>query len=133
MAVPPGLGQDDNTHQSDNNRGIAQLAVELLEAMVDAFYAVDRDWSVVYANGHACRFWDTEPSTVGGRVLWERFPQMAGSEAERRLRQAAAPGGMVEYEALSLVAERWFRVRVSPLSGGLTSVYWRDVTSRKEA
>src|SRR5579883_1119151 len=132
MTVPKGPGRDNGPNQPGDDRGITQLAIELLEAMVDAFYVVDRDWRVVYLNRHACAFWGTEPAKIVGRVLWECFPQMTGTEAGHRLRQAAAAGRMVEYETLSPVAGRWFRVRVCPISGGLIGVYWRDVTSRRE-
>jgi PAS domain S-box-containing protein len=111
----------------------ASLALEVLERIADAFYAIDGAWRFVYVNRRACDMLRAERASLIGRSLWERFPELAGSEAGERLRQAVSGGGPAEYEALSPVVKRWFWVRVTPLSGGLTGVYWRDVTQRREA
>jgi PAS domain S-box-containing protein len=110
----------------------AGLAIEVLESIADGFYAVDGEWKIIYFNHRASELLAVDGETVVGRILWERFPQLLGTDAERRLRQAVAAGGAAEYEALSPIAGRWFSVRVCSLSNGLAGIYWRDITRRKE-
>jgi PAS domain S-box-containing protein len=131
MKAPLGASEEDAGPSHDHR--FAGLAIDILESMGDGFYAVDPDWRLIYANRRACEMWGTTPETVIGQVLWERFPQMAGSEAERRLRDAVAARAVVEYETLSVEAQRWLSMRICPLPGGVTGVYWRDVTERRQA
>ena len=118
-----------------STRGVAEqgFAGLVLDSIDDGFYVVDRDWRIVYANRHACEAWKAPVESVIGRVLWERFPQVVGSEAEQRLRQAVASPALREFEVLSPIAERWHWVRVAPLAEGLVGVSWRDVTDRRHA
>ncbi|MGO8915674.1 MAG: PAS domain S-box protein [Stellaceae bacterium] len=113
-------------------RGVAALAIAALDGSADAFCAVDRDWRLVHVNRRAGELWGAAPETLIGEILWQRFPELAGSDAERRLRQAAA-GGAAEYEVLSPLSGHWLAVRVCPIAGDVTGVYWRDVSDRKRA
>ena len=58
--------------------------------MGDAFYALDGEWRIVYANRRALAFWRTNAEEVIGRVLWQRFPQMVGTLNEEVLRRVRA-------------------------------------------
>ena len=109
------------------------FAAAALDSIGDGFYVVDRGWRIVYANRRALEAWGASTQSVIGRVLWERFPQATGSEAEQRLRAAVTVPELREYEAFSPVARRWHWVRVSPLADGLIAVCWRDVTDRRRA
>jgi PAS domain S-box-containing protein len=110
----------------------AELAAEILETVVDAFYAIDAAWRVVYINRRAALIFGATRESVQGRILWERFPRLDDSEAGRRLREAVARRATVEFETLSPTLSRWFWVRVSPLVGGLYGIYWRDITERRQ-
>jgi len=115
-------------------RSLSDLAAEVLDGIMDGFHVLDGDWRIVYANRRACELWGVERAAVQGRVLWDCFPQLLGSEAEERLRQSVIAGVLpAEYEVWSPVARRWFAVRVAPMEGDLIGVYWRDVTERKTA
>jgi len=113
-------------------RSFAGLAIEVLESIADGFLAVDSDWRVVYFNLRASELLRVEHDGVVGHILWERFPELLGTDAEKRLRRAVASGRAVDYEMLSPKVRRWFAVRVRAMAGGLTGVYWRDITERKE-
>jgi PAS domain S-box-containing protein len=113
------------------DRSFAGLAIEVLESIADGFLAIDSNWRVIYFNLRASELLRVERDSVVGRILWERFPELLGTDAELRLRQAVASGLMAEYEMLSPVAERWFAIRICAMSGGFAGVYWRDITQRK--
>lgn len=110
---------------------LGDLALEILDRIQDGFYAIDRDWQFVYANRAACEMWGIPRDEILGRVLWERFPQMAGSESGRLLRRAVESRGAAEFESLSPVVGRWLWLRVDPIRAGITGVLWRDITERK--
>ena len=109
------------------------IARDILETIGDGFCAIDREWKLVYVNQPACEMWGLTPDTLIGRNFWDVFLQMTGTDAEKYLRIAVKAGTRVEYETFSLIFARWLWVRVCPMSGALTGVYWRDISDRKSA
>jgi PAS domain S-box-containing protein len=101
----------------------------ILESMGDAFYAVDSNWRIVYANRHALDFWGVAADTVIGRVIWERFPAVAGSVVEQGLRQARAEQRTVILEAPSPITGVYVSATYCP-SGTGACAYWRDISHR---
>ena len=67
-----------------------------------------------------------------GRVLWDEFPEAAGSTFDRMYHEALANGRAVTFEEYYPPLETWFEVRAYPSADGL-SVYFRDVTERRQA
>jgi PAS domain S-box-containing protein len=109
------------------------IARDILETIGDGFCAVDRGWKLVYVNQSACEMWGLTLDTLIGRNFWDVFPQMTGTDAEKYLRIAVEAGTRVAYETFSPISARWLWVRVCPMSGSLTGVYWRDISDRKSA
>jgi len=101
----------------------------ILESMGDAFYALDADWRIVYANRHALAFWDATADDVVGRVIWQRFPELVGTLNETALRQAHGEQCVVSFEASSPTTGVPVSVTVRP-SGAGVAVYWRDIADR---
>ncbi len=104
----------------------------ILESMGDAFYALDSEWRIVYANQRALAFWGVAASDVIGHNIWQRFPTMVGSLNEQVLRQVRAEQRVITFEAPSPTMGTWVSVNVGPSGDGVT-VYWRDITDRMEA
>src|SRR5690349_22608828 len=100
--------------------------------MGDAFYALDGDWRIVYANHRALDFWQLPAEEVNGRIIWERLPQLVGTLNEGVLRRAKAEQTTISFEAPSPVTGIWVSVNVGPFGDGVT-VYWRDMTRQKNA
>ncbi len=70
--------------------GAARLhlwAADVLENVSDAFIALDQDWHILYANYKACRISQKPRWEFAGRVYWEEWPAVVGTEIERRLRR----------------------------------------------
>jgi PAS domain S-box-containing protein len=107
-------------------------AQAILESMGDAFYALDGEWRIIYANRRALTFWDVTEGDVIGRVLWERFPQMIGTLNEQVLRRVRDEQRAITFEAPSPTTGVWVSVNVGPSGNGVT-VYWRDISERIEA
>jgi PAS domain S-box-containing protein len=108
-------------------------AREILETIGDGFCALDREWKFVYVNLRAYEMWGSTPGTLIGRIFWDVFPQITGTDAEQLLRGAVEAGTRVEYETFSPIFARWLWVRVCPMPETLTGLYWRDISDRKSA
>ncbi|MHB1161859.1 MAG: sensor histidine kinase [Chloroflexota bacterium] len=109
-----------------------QRTTDVLESITDAFYAVDPDWRFTYVNRAGERLLQRGREELIGRVVWEEFPEAVNSSFWRQYHRAVSEGVTVAFEEFYLPLGRWFEVRVYPSRSGL-SVYFRDVTERKEA
>ena len=105
--------------------------VQILESLGDAFYALDNDWRFTYINQKAESYWGRRREELLGKVIWEAFPQVIGTQSEHEQRRAAVEQQPVEFEIFSPVINRWLRVNVYPSPNGL-SVYFHDITERRE-
>jgi PAS domain S-box-containing protein len=101
----------------------------ILESMGDAFYALDAEWRIVYANRRALAFWGVSAESVLGQVIWRRFPTMVGTLNEQVLRRVRAEQHVITFEAPSPTTGVWVSVNVGPSGDGVT-VYWRDISER---
>ena len=104
----------------------------IMESITDAFFAVAPDWRFTYVNPQAERLLDRTPGDLLGRVIWDEYPGLAGSEFERAYRRVANERVTVSVTSYYPDHERWYEVHVYPATDGI-SVYFRDVTERKAA
>jgi len=103
---------------------------EILECIDDAFFAIDREWRLLYVNRHAERLWGHPRERIMGRTIFEAFPAFAGSGKHRACEQALAEGSPVRLETASGILNAPVEVNVYPSPSGL-SVYFRDISDRK--
>jgi signal transduction histidine kinase len=115
----------------------APEAAEVLDHMTDAFFALDRDWRFTYLNGRAETVLTRAmadgafDSGLEGRGIWEVIPEAEGTVFADEYQRAMETGEPRDFEAFYDPLDTWFEVRVFPSESGL-SVYFRDVTERKE-
>ncbi len=108
-------------------------AVAVLESITDGFLAVDGDWRLSYINPEGEALVGSSAAECLGRNLWELFPGLRGSIAEREYRRAFYDRVPVDFENLYEPWQRWFAVRAYPGRPAGISVYFRDVTEQKRA
>ncbi len=111
-------------------RAAERLALTM-EAVQDAIFVVDRDWSLTYVNGRFEEALKVTRAEVIGRQLWEVFPAAVGTAFEHAYRRALETGQdetVVEHYAPT---DNWFEARAYPGPEGLV-VYFSDVTERVE-
>ena len=104
----------------------------ILESITDAFFTIDRDWKFTYLNPQAERLLSREPGELLGKLIWQEYPGIVGSEFETAYRLAAE-----DKIASSVVSyypdhERWYEVHVYSANEGIT-VYFRNVSDQKQA
>ena len=110
----------------------------ILESITDEFNAFDREWRFTYVNEPALksiRRAKGEALTrekILGKNVWEVFPEHVGSVFYQKYHEAMREQKTVYFEALSPVTGRWVEVNAYLSEEGL-SVYYRDITDRKQA
>ncbi|MCW2275899.1 PAS domain S-box-containing protein [Rhodoblastus acidophilus] len=108
-------------------------ADEILDSITDGFYALDADWRFVYFNRRAEAMLEKSGADVLGKPFFDVFPMVRESEVHAQYRRAMEDRRAVDFEMVSPILGRWVFFSVSPtLEGGL-SVYFRDITTQKQA
>lgn len=105
-------------------------ATELLDALPDPLFVVDRAWQIVYVNDRALELWRMPRASLIGRNHWEMFPDAVGTPAWRELHRSMATRTPIELETRSVVLGEWIEVRTFPMREGLL-VHFREITQRK--
>jgi PAS domain S-box-containing protein len=110
-------------------RRAGEQARTILESITDAFIAVDREWRFTYVNGQAEKVLGRSRHELLGRVMWDEYPGILGTEFERvyRAAQQSVAGSVTSYYTDH---DRWYEVHAYPAPNGI-SIYFRDTTEQK--
>ncbi len=111
----------------------AEQAARTLESITDGFLALDEGWRITYANSEAEQLNRMSRAKMLGRSLWELFPAAAGTALHDELMRAAGERVPVEFENHYAPWNRWFHIKAYPSEGGGVSLFYSDITGRKEA
>jgi len=104
-----------------------------LEHMSDCFLVLDRDWRISYANTAAVQFLHRRLEDLLDKVYWEEFPPVLGTITEREFRRVVTEQMTVKFEVYYTPWERWVEVRAYPVPEGGITVFFLDITARKQA
>jgi PAS domain S-box-containing protein len=110
-----------------------ELAANTLERITDGFIALDPQWRFSHVNSEAQRMTGMERNQLVGKNYWELFPRAIGTIVEREFRRSLADQVAVQFETHYHPWERWFEVKAFPAPDGGLSVFFRDITDRKQA
>jgi diguanylate cyclase (GGDEF)-like protein/PAS domain S-box-containing protein len=102
----------------------------MLESIDDAFFAVDRDWRLIYANRKAAAFVGVEVDASIGRKLTDVAPMLEGTALLEHYRGAMASGRAAVLETQWQPSGAWIEARAFPTEDGL-SVYFHDITAQR--
>ncbi|MGM0705516.1 MAG: PAS domain-containing protein [Bacteroidota bacterium] len=102
----------------------------VLQAIGEAFYTVDTQWGITYANDNAAEHWGEPPDALRGRVVWELLSDAERATLEPTLRSAQREQTAVQTVYEDPEAECWYRVHAHPFEQGL-SVYLHDITEQQ--
>ena len=109
---------------------LEERAREILESITDAFFSLDRDWRFTYVNKQAEKVLNRHPGDLLGKVLWEEYPGLHGSEIEQAYHRTVDEQVSVSVTSFYADHNHWYEVHAYPAANGI-SVYFRDVTDRK--
>ena len=114
----------------DAKNPVLPSALEILESMDEAFYAIDRDWRFLYVNPGAEDFWGRPLEELLGCSMLETFPAFSGSESHAAHVTAMASGERSRVEVISTVTGTPVELHFRPATWGL-AVFFRDITERR--
>ncbi len=122
----------EKTQERGGRRDNPQILAEILDSFDDGIISLDHEWNVIYVNQQAASREGFMPDALIGQNLWEKFPQLIGTEYEGYYRKA-----MTEQVAQGFVfdegpAGRGYSIKIYPSSKGVI-VTWHDITERKKA
>jgi PAS domain S-box-containing protein len=107
---------------------------EVLEAIGDAVYAMDRDERILFANRRALELWGKTSDEVVGRRLLEVFPGIADGEPYHAYRLVLRTRAPVHIETVAPALDnRWIGLDVHPGPQGGLVVVFRDIDDHKRA
>ena len=109
-----------------------QRTFAILESISDSFCALDRDWRFTYVNAEAERTLGMGRGELFGRNFWDVFPGTKGNAWETHYRRAMSERVSVQFENYYIPWGRWYDVRLYPASDGGISVFYQDITERKQ-
>jgi PAS domain-containing protein len=107
----------------------SQTLSSILENLSQLFYIVDAKWNLIYINKRGANQAYLKPEKPG-KNFWQRFPEVSGTEYERRLREAMDKklNGSFEWKKPD---GKWMDIKIFVLDNGL-SVYVQDITRCKQ-
>lgn len=104
----------------------------MLESIGDAFFAVDRNWRITYANRKAGAFVNVDAALAIGRDLLEMAPDLRHSPSLAYYQQAMETGEACAFETYWEPSGVWVEARAYPSEDGL-SVYFHDISFKHHA
>lgn len=114
---------------ADNQQRLADILSSIQEGM----YELDFNWRFTFLNESAARSMQSGLEELVGKDIREKFPWIVGSEYEQIFQQVMETRQPNQRELKSLLEEGiWYNLIVNPSAGGIT-VYWQDITARKQA
>ena len=117
---------------ADEHRRRDDTLRQLLAHMSDGVLILDRQWRYTFVNDRTLELTGKPAEELLGRVIWEVFPAINGTEFERALRAATAVRAPRTVQVPSIVQNGWNEVRIYPTADGL-ALFYHDVTERKRA
>jgi PAS domain S-box-containing protein len=114
-------------------RQAQEQAAAILESITDGFIALDGAWRFTHVNAEAERINGMRREEMIGKNQWEMFPATRGTVLESELRRALAEQAAVQFEHYYEPWDRWFHVKAYPSKDGGVSVFFHDITARKQS
>ncbi len=105
----------------------------MLGSITDAFMTLDSEWRYVFVSDRSAAHWGLPREAMLGSTIWEKFPDVVGTEAHRQLHVAMEQRTTVEYEYFHAPMNKWFGSRAYPTDGGGVAVYSRDISADKHS
>jgi len=120
-------------HRAEREAAEADRQIRrIFDRVTDAFYALDDEWRVTYANQQAAEYMEYSQDELIGTDIRTVLPESEAGRFFDAFERAFESQRPVTLETESALRPgRWIAVRLYPSEDGL-SVYFRDTTERKE-
>jgi PAS domain S-box-containing protein len=112
-------------------RDLLQQRESVLSSISDAFSALDRDWRYTYVNDRVAELAGLAKDEMVGRVIWDIFPEVVGTEFYDRCHRARESQQPEHFEIFYEPWRRWLDTRIYPTKEGIV-IFRADITERRE-
>ncbi|HEY9658211.1 MAG TPA: EAL domain-containing protein, partial [Allocoleopsis sp.] len=122
-------------HQEELNQSLQREREQmsrLLERITDGFIAVDRQGQVIYVNQQAERTLGKNSQEMVGTNLWTDCPAGEMTPFHQQYQEALDTGKPVNFEEFYSPSHRWLEVNAYPDEQKGLSIFFRDITERKQ-
>lgn len=103
-----------------------------LDSVSDGVIVYDHNWRFLYLNQSAVEVADRPREDLLGRVLWDVYPELVGSELHGCYLRAYQEQSARTLQYFSVPTKQWLEIRVFP-SAGRISVVLRDISAEHAA
>ncbi|MGB4398643.1 MAG: PAS domain S-box protein, partial [Daejeonella sp.] len=103
---------------------------DILESIDDAFFAVDKNWTITYWNNQAEKILKMQREDALNMNLWDLYSDAIGTSMWKNYHEALTDNTARHFEDYYHAMDMWFEVSAYPSSRGL-SVFFKDITERK--
>lgn len=114
----------------ETSRKALEDKVSILESLGDAFFAVDRNWTVTYWNKMAEKLLRMPRNEILGKNLWEVYADATIMRVYEEYHRAMREGRTIQFEDHYPALDMWLDITAYPSRDGL-SVYFKDITRQK--
>jgi PAS domain S-box-containing protein len=111
----------------------SQDAANILDAVPEAYVRFDSEFRYTFVNWAAQQILGQSRADLLGKVLWEVYPELAGTSFEENYRRAMADRTPLAFEDYFAPWQRWYATTATPDSDGGIVVRTVDITERKQA
>ena len=112
-------------------RDLLQQRETLLASISDAFSAIDREWRYTYVNDHVAELAQMPKENMIGRVIWEVFPQLVGTDFYVTAHEVMEQRRPAQTEFYHQTWGRWLDTRIYPNKDGIV-IFRADITERRK-
>jgi PAS domain S-box-containing protein len=110
---------------------VRQDLAGILESITDGFFALDQHFRVTLWNHEAERITRLSAVEMIGQSLWDKLPELIGSNTWRSFHKAFKKKMTVTFEQYHERTDRWLEMSLYPSDQGVFS-YFKEVTLRKK-
>lgn len=96
-----------------------QKQSDILESMMEGFFALDTNWNYIFGNTVFARFLNREPDSLMNRCIWEEYPCLRQSLFYTKCQQVAASGQSIQFNEYFPEIAATLRLSVTCFKNGL--------------
>lgn len=122
---------DDKVQAEMTMREKSAELENILDSITDGFYALNKNWEVIYINKAAERALCCKKDEVIGKNLWDYFPCSREGKFYSEYERAMTERVSVHFEELYAPLDVWGSMNVYPTKDGI-AVYFVDITEQKK-
>lgn len=127
----PFLSSDAIPARTPPVKALPTHVAAMLDSIADGIMLLDREWRFTYVNQATERLFKRSLTDLGGRGIWECYPDLIGSAYYLAYHEAAASGAPRTCTAYHAPLACWLEARAFPDANGLTVIF-RDVSRERQ-